>query len=156
VGDDGVINLGYRYRRDLLKQADLSFMYPLTPAWSLVGRYYYSFYDNPAQKAKPGLLEGIAGIQWDSCCIAMRVVARRYIDNRDINSADRYNNAVEFQFELKGLGSAGPDTETRLRRAILGYYREDLYLVPPTEVDRYTGNDRDTGVDTTVPDFPDE
>jgi LPS-assembly protein len=37
--------------------------------------------------------------------------------------------------ELKGLGSAGPDTETRLRRAILGYYREDLYLVPPPDSD---------------------
>jgi len=29
----------------------------------------------------------------------------------------------------------GPDTERRLRRAILGYYREDLYLVPPTGFD---------------------
>lgn len=153
VGDDGVINLGYRYRRNLLKQADLSFLYPLSPSWSLVGRYYYSFYRNAAQREVPGLLEGIAGIQWDSCCIAMRVVARRYIDSRDVNSPDRYNNAIEFQFELKGLGSAGPDTESRLRRAILGYYREDLYLVPPTEVDRYSGNDRNTGVDTTVPDL---
>jgi hypothetical protein len=40
-----------------------------------------------------------------------------------------------------------------LRRAILGYYREDLYLVPPTEIDRYSGNDRSTGVDTTAPDL---
>jgi LPS-assembly protein len=149
VGDDGVINLGYRYRRNLLKQADLSFLYPLSPSWSLVGRYYYSFYDNPAQRAKPGLLEGIAGIQWDSCCIAMRLVGRRYIHNRE----GELDNAIEFQFELKGLGSAGPDTETRLRRAILGYYREDLYLVPPTEIDRYSGNDRSTGVDTTAPDL---
>ena len=152
VGDDGVINLGYRYRRNLLKQADLSFLYPLSPSWSLVGRYYYSFYDNPLQKAKPGLLEGIAGIQWDSCCIAMRLVGRRYIHNRE----GELDNAIEFQFELKGLGSAGPDTESRLRRAILGYYREDLYLVPPTEIDRYSGNDRNTGVDTTVPDFSNE
>jgi LPS-assembly protein len=150
IGDDGVINLGYRYRRNLLKQADLSFLYPLSPSWSLVGRYYYSFYDNRAQNAKPGLLEGIAGIQWDSCCIAMRIVGRRYIHSRDINAPDRMNNAIEFQFELKGLGSAGPDTESRLRRAILGYYREDLYLVPPSEVDRVSGNDRN-GVDTTLP-----
>jgi LPS-assembly protein len=146
VGDDGVINLGYRYRRDLLKQADLSFLYPLSPSWSLVGRYYYSFYDNPAQNAKSGLLEGIAGIQWDSCCIAMRLVGRRYIHNRE----GELSNAIEFQFELKGLGSAGPDTESRLRRAILGYYREDLYLVPPSEVDRVSGTNRN-GVDTTLP-----
>ena len=154
VGDDGVVNLGYRYRRNLLEQVDLSFLYPLTPAWSLVGRYYYSLYNNPVATpqnpvvGKPGLLEGIAGIQWDSCCVAMRLVGRRYIHNRE----GQLDNAIEFQFELKGLGAAGPDTESRLRRAILGYYREDLYLVPPNDVDRAAGNDSN-GVDPTVPDL---
>ena len=69
--DDGVINLGYRYRRnvsngaDLLEQADFSFLYPITPTWSVVGRYYYSILDK-----KP--LEALAGVQWDSCCLAVR------------------------------------------------------------------------------------
>jgi LPS-assembly protein len=45
--------------------------------------------------------------------------------------------------ELKGLGSAGADTETRLRRAILGYYREDLYLVPPSQSDDDDANSLD-------------
>jgi LPS-assembly protein len=122
IGDDGVVNLAYRYRRGLLKQTDLSFLYPLSPAWSLVGRYYYSLQDRQ-------LLEGIAGVQWDSCCMAVRLVGRRYIQNREGD----LNNAIQLEIELKGLGSAGPDTEGRLRRAILGYYREDLYLVPPSE-----------------------
>jgi LPS-assembly protein len=65
--------------------------------------------------------------------MAIRLVARRYIRNRQGD----LNNALQLEFELKGLGSAGPDTESRLRRAILGYYREDLYLVPPPE----TGGD---------------
>ena len=34
-----------------------------------------------------------------------------------------------LEFELKGLGSAGQNTERTLRRAILGYNRDDLYLV---------------------------
>ena len=38
-----------------------------------------------------------------------------------------------FEFELKGLGSAGQDTRKTLRRAILGYNRDDLYLVPPEQ-----------------------
>ena len=29
IGDEGMVNLGYRYRRDLLEQADLSFLYPV-------------------------------------------------------------------------------------------------------------------------------
>jgi LPS-assembly protein len=123
IGDDGVVNFGYRYRRGLLEQTDFSFLYPLTPAWSLVGRYYYSIQDSQ-------LLEGIAGVQWDSCCLAVRVVARRYVHNR----AGELDNALLFEVELKGLGSGGQDTRRILRRGILGYYREDLSLVPPPEV----------------------
>ena len=122
IGDEGIVNLSYRYRRDLLEQADLSFLYPINPNWSVVGRYYYSLQDNQ-------LLEGIAGVQWESCCLAVRVVGRRYLRGR---SGD-LNSAIQLEIELKGLGSAGPDTEGRLRRAILGYYREDLYLVPPPQ-----------------------
>jgi LPS-assembly protein len=129
VGDRGIVNLSYRYRRnpvtqaDLLEQGDLSFLYPINNAWSLVGRYYYSF-----DQSK--LLEGIFGVQWESCCLAARLVARRYVRNR---SGDM-NDAIQLEIELKGLGSAGPRTTERLRRAILGYYRDDLYLVPPSEV----------------------
>lgn len=137
IGDDGIVNLSYRYRRnansgnDLLEQADLSFLYPLSPSWSLVGRYYYSIKDKQ-------MLEGIAGVQWDSCCLAARLVARRYVRNR----AGDMNDQIQLEIELKGLGSAGPDTESRLRRAILGYYREDLYLVPPPEI--RSGDDDDS------------
>jgi LPS-assembly protein len=149
IGDDGVVNLGYRYRRNLLEQVDFSFLYPLSPSWSLVGRYYYSLYRNDARGIEPGLLEGIAGIQWDSCCVSARLVGRRYIHNRE----GELDNAIELQIELKGLGSAGPDTESRLRRAILGYYREDLYLVPPSEAGQPADHDDDG--DPNAPDvFP--
>ncbi|MFC3715006.1 LPS assembly protein LptD [Luteimonas soli] len=141
IGDDGIVNFSYRYRRDarngedLLEQADLSFLYPVSPSWSLVGRYYYSIQDKQ-------MLEGIAGVQWDSCCLAARLVARRYVRNR----TGEMNDAIQLEIELKGLGSAGPDTESRLRRAILGYYREDLYLVPPPEV--RSGDDDDSPYDS--------
>jgi LPS-assembly protein len=134
--DDGIVNFAYRYRRnlnfrsdlptstsnqpDLLEQVDFSFLYPINPTWSVVGRYYYSIFDH-----KP--LETIAGVQWESCCIAARLLARRYVQN----SAGDLNNGLLFEIELKGLGSAGQDTRRTLRRAILGYYRDDLYLVPP-------------------------
>lgn len=122
IGNDGVVNFSYRYRRDLLEQVDLSFLYPINPTWSVVGRYYYSLQDRQ-------LLEAIAGVQWDSCCVAVRLVGRRYLRTR----TGELNDAIQLEIELKGLGSAGPDTESRLRRAILGYYREDLYLVPPPD-----------------------
>jgi LPS-assembly protein len=39
IGDDGIANFAYRYRRDQGEQVDLSLLYPLTPAWCGVGRY---------------------------------------------------------------------------------------------------------------------
>ena len=129
IGGDGVVNIGYRYRRntsdgsDLLEQADFSFLYPVNPTWSVVGRYYHSLDDDK-------LLEAIGGVQWDSCCLAVRALVRRYVRNREGDM----NTGFQVEFVLKGLGSAGQDTERTLRRAILGYYRDDLYLVPPSNI----------------------
>jgi len=128
IADRGIANLAYRYRRhpitgqDLLEQIDFSFLYPINPTWSVVGRYYYSLLDDK-------VLEAIAGVQWESCCMAVRLVNRRYVRNYrgDIN------NTLQLEIEFKGLGSAGQNMRERLRSSILGYYRDDLYLVPPSE-----------------------
>lgn len=145
VGDAGIVNLGYRYRRntvyrpgidpveakDLVEQADFSFLYPITPNWSVVGRYYYSLLERKE-------LETIAGVQWESCCLAVRLIGRRYLRDR----TGKLNDAIQLEVELKGLGSAGQKAERVLRRAILGYDRDDLYLVPPSSVNRSgTGGD---------------
>lgn len=140
IGDNGVVNVGYRYRRDLIEQADLSFLYPLNDNWSLVGRYYYSLFDRKE-------LETIAGVQWESCCLAVRVVGRRYLRNR----TGDLNNSIQVEFELKGLGSAGQNSARVLRRAILGYDRDDLYLVPPSSVQRTSNpGDADQTPDPTL------
>jgi LPS-assembly protein len=145
VGDAGVVNFGYRYRRntafrpgidppetqDLVEQVDFSFLYPITANWSAVGRYYYSILDKKE-------LETIAGVQWESCCLAVRLVGRRYLRDR----SGELNNSLQLELELKGLGSAGQKAERVLRRAILGYDRDDLYLVPPSSVNR-TGSGSD-------------
>ena len=109
-----------------------------------MGRYYRSFYEDSSAvpEVEPKLLEAIAGVQWDSCCLAVRMLARRYVRNRDGDM----NNALQVEFVLKGLGSAGQDTERTLRRAILGYYRDDLYLVPPSNTTP-DPDDSDSGPD---------
>jgi len=55
------------------------------------------------------------------------------------NREGELNNSFQIEFVLKGLSSIGQNTDRTLRRAILGYYRDDLYLVPPSN----TGADRD-------------
>jgi len=143
VGERGIANLAYRYRRnpstgnDLFKQVDFSFLYPINQTWSLVGRSYYSLLNHR-------MLEGVAGVQWENCCMAARLITRRYVRNfrGDINTA------IQFEIEFKGLGSVGPNAEDRLRQAIVGYHRDDLYLVPPSE---RGGANHDDSYDELIP-----
>ncbi len=109
-GTDGVFNLSYRFRRDLLEQADASVLIPLNPSWRLVGRWNYSMFDRKT-------LEAFAGIEHDSCCVAWRLLARRYVHNIERDTT----NALYFEVEFKGVGSIGQKTGDFLRRAILGY-----------------------------------
>ena len=85
-------------------------------------------------------------MQWDSCCLSVRVLGRRYLRNR----SGEMNNAIQFEIELKGLGSAGADTRSRLRRAILGYDRDDIYLIPPASVS-VDNDDNDDDLPDTLP-----
>ncbi|MRT95118.1 hypothetical protein, partial [Xylella fastidiosa] len=73
-------------------------------------------------------LEIIGGLQWDSCCLAGRTVLRRHMRDRTGNM----DNSIQLEVVFKGLSSVGQDTDRVLHRAILGYYRDDLYLVPPS------------------------
>lgn len=110
-GAEGSVNFSYRFRRGLLEQVDTSALLPLNANWSLVGRYYYSLMHKQ-------LLEAFAGAQYDSCCVSLRVVLRRYITTI---GQTRPSNGVYFELEFKGLGNTGSRTEDFLRRAILGY-----------------------------------
>ncbi|MDH5592296.1 MAG: LPS assembly protein LptD, partial [Gammaproteobacteria bacterium] len=117
-GENGrLLNVSHRYRRDQentengLEQIDVSARVPFNRQWSLVGRWYKSLKDNRT-------LEGLAGIEYDSCCWATRLVVRDYVN--DALDDDR-NLAIFFQIELKGLGNFGQKAETLLERSILGY-----------------------------------
>ncbi|MGA9335935.1 MAG: LPS assembly protein LptD [Rudaea sp.] len=110
-GSEGALNFSYRFRRGLLEQVDTTALLPLNARWSLVGRYYYSLMDNR-------LLETFAGVEYDSCCVALRVLARRYISSL---GQIKTSNGVYFELEFKGIGSTGTRAENFLRRAILGY-----------------------------------
>ncbi|HET9483238.1 MAG TPA: LPS assembly protein LptD [Xanthomonadales bacterium] len=109
-GTRGVANLAYRYRRDLLEQLDGSVAFPLNDSTRLVGRWLYSLQDEDT-------LEAFAGVEYESCCWALRLLGRHYIRNIEGES----NNAIYLELELKGLGAFGRKSEDFLRRSIFGY-----------------------------------
>lgn len=106
----GLLNAAYRYRADELEQADVSFAVPIGERWSLLGRWYYSLMDHET-------LEAMGGVEWRSCCVALRVVAREYI--RDLTGEKK--SGVYLELELNGIGSLGRDTVRVLDDAILDY-----------------------------------
>jgi LPS-assembly protein len=65
-------------------------------------------------------LDAFAGVEYESCCWRLRVVARRYISNR----TGSQDTSVALQLELKGLSSVGTTSATFLERGIRGYSRD--------------------------------
>ena len=109
-----ILNLGYRYRIDDIEQTDFSVAWPLTKNWSFVGRSNYSLREDKS-------LDNFAGLEYDSCCWAVRVVSRHWVKNID----DDMNHALMVQVELKGLTSIGNPIRDLLADGILGYELDD-------------------------------
>ncbi len=129
--NDFLLNLSYRYRRrDIepidpltnrrrkLEQADISMVLPINDNWRTVARWNYDLREKRN-------LELLAGVEYDTCCWKLRLAGRRYNQNTE----EDYNNSIEVQLVLKGLGQIGSPIGELLERGIRGYDdRDDEYL----------------------------
>jgi len=140
---DHIVNLSHRVRNnsdnpflESNEEIDLSFAWPINDQWRLVGRWY-----NDLELGRTS--ETLFGFEYESCCWAISIVSRRYIDvrldefgnplsSRRLSSStlsaqqsvlDReFNSGLQFQFVFKGLGSPGRQSVSRLlERSIRGY-----------------------------------
>ncbi|MBS0192999.1 MAG: LPS assembly protein LptD [Proteobacteria bacterium] len=111
-GHGGVVNVAYRYRPGQIRQADVSFLYPLNENWRLLGRWDYSLRDST-------VLEGMGGVEWEDCCMAVRFLVRHFIHD---TNGDKDTTAF-LEIEFKGMGSVGSSPDRVLARDILGYSR---------------------------------
>lgn len=120
-----VVNIEHRYReyRDrTAEQTDFSFAWPLSNTWQMVGRWQHDL-------AEATDIDSFLGFEYESCCWAVRVVGRRYLNvqlDNDGNiiggEADDYDSGVYFQFVFKGLGGAGSNSlRSLLTESIDGY-----------------------------------
>lgn len=118
-----IINIGHRYSRDRnysndykINQLDISTYWELNSNWAVVGRYNYSLEEKR-------LNDSFAGFEYSDCCVATRVAARYYRNNL---FDPKKEWKVYLQFELKGLGNFGPNTDTLWRETINGYQTHSL------------------------------
>jgi LPS-assembly protein len=109
---DSVINLGYRYQRDVFEQVELSGAWPIRSRWNVFVRDVYSVRDHVG-------LERFAGFEYRACCWRVRLGARHYVNSRD--SSRPQATGVWLQLELAGLASVGSASDASLAEAIRGY-----------------------------------
>jgi LPS-assembly protein len=126
---DGVriINIGYSYvfngdiqsgsvvnsAQNNLKLTDFSVAWPLTHDVSMVGRWSEDWNLSRLQNL-------LGGVQYDTCCWALRMVGGRAFTQLQ-NNTPQYNNEFYIQFALKGLGNIGSGNPTGLLSSINGY-----------------------------------
>ncbi len=102
-------DLSYRFREVLpvtggeLEQLDLSGSTPLFGPVSVLGRWRYSREDFRT-------LEALGGLEYQTCCWALRAAYRRYQFNTDQD----YTTGIYLQIELKGLTRIGAGFEALL------------------------------------------
>jgi len=92
----GRLGFEYRFRRDRLDQFDVRHYWPVNEKWRVISRLKYSLEESD-------LLEAQAGIEYESCCWAVRLISRRYLRSRFGDERD----ALYLELNLKGLGSFG-------------------------------------------------
>jgi len=117
-----LVNIGYRIRndgRDHIEQTDLSTIWPVSDRWSFISRWNHDL-------IRDRLIEAFAGVEYQSCCWAVRVVGRRWINDDDITKKDGVDekSALYVQFLLKGLGNIGDSMEKLFSDSIQGYQED--------------------------------
>ncbi|MBT8769145.1 LPS-assembly protein LptD [Metapseudomonas boanensis] len=111
-----------------ISQHDFSFIWPVVPQWSAIGRWQYDY-------NRDRTLEAFGGFEYDSCCWKLRLINRYWVDYDEFDqtpttSNDSGDRGIFLQIVLKGLGGVvGNKVEGFLDKGIQGYReREDQAL----------------------------
>ncbi|OGT41019.1 MAG: hypothetical protein A3F42_06805 [Gammaproteobacteria bacterium RIFCSPHIGHO2_12_FULL_37_34] len=125
--DFHIVNIGFSYvlngdifsgitvnnSQNNLKLTDFSFAWPVIHDISMVGRWSQDWNQQRLQNM-------LYGVQYDTCCWAMRLVGGRVFTNLS-NNSPQYKNEFYIQFALKGIGDIGSGNPNGLLSTISGY-----------------------------------
>ncbi|MBA2656725.1 MAG: LPS-assembly protein LptD [Tatlockia sp.] len=129
AGTNKILNAGYSYlvngdvtqvaysplQNNALHQLTFSFAWPFSERWSTLGGYNYNL-------SKRYEMMSFAGVQYDNCCWAVRLIGGRAFRSLDLQQRPHYNNNFYLQILLKGLGAVGnSDPSSRIRTFIPSY-----------------------------------
>ena len=130
ASDKSLFQLNHRYSRSVsgleIQQLGVLGTATIADNWQLVGSYYRDVTNHR-------MIDASIGLQYESCCWAVRLVARRQLLTDLELPLDRFNQAsqldtsIGIQFVLKGFGDkAGFGVTDMLSNGIFSYRRPYL------------------------------
>lgn len=130
ASDKSLFQLNHRYSRAVsgqeIQQLGVLGTLPVSDSWQLVASYYRDV-------ANHRMIDASFGLQYESCCWALRLVAQRQIQTElDLpvdaySRAGRLDSSLGLQFVLKGFGdTAGFGVTDMLSNGIFSYRRPYL------------------------------
>jgi LPS-assembly protein len=129
-----MLSAAYRYVRGSSNTIDIAFQWPVARYWYAVGRYQHAMRNlgGGATNQNSGLVEALAGFEYDGGCWVGRVVAQQYV-----TSATEKNTALFFQIELNGMGRVGTNPLSVLTRSIPNYQLINQITPLPSKFDNF-------------------
>lgn len=127
LADDKLLQINHRFVRRLsgeqIDQIGFTASWPLAKNWHWIGRWYR---DMDRHRS----IETYTGVQYESCCWAIRLIAQRHLSNRfDLlgqQSQNEFDSGIALQFELKGMGRKS-SSRKMLDGGLFGY-RQPYFL----------------------------
>lgn len=101
-------------------QFSTSAIWKLSTKWSVVGLWSYDLRTDRT-------INAFAGIQFDSCSWAFRILAQNFLSTSNVNLndptklTDNVTSSIMFQIEFKGLGSSGSGDFENTLKSIPGF-----------------------------------
>lgn len=107
LDENKLVQFNHRYIRELsderINQVGVAASWPMGKNWHWVGRYYRDL--NLSRS-----IESFMGIEYESCCWAMRLTVRRNLATRFNNNGERdlneFDSGIALQFVFKGMGNS--------------------------------------------------
>lgn len=122
LDENKLIQINHRYIRELsnerIDQVGLSASWPLAKNWHWVGRYYRDI-----QRSRT--IESFMGIEYESCCWALRLTVRRNLatrfNNNGVRDLNEFDSGIALQFVFKGMGNSSNNKVDMLSQGLFGY-----------------------------------
>ena len=108
-----IFNTSYRFSRGEQEEVDFSAVLPFNSRTSIIGKINYSF--NNRRSNSEDVLEKMIGVEYESCCYGIKVVAREFWNGVKVD------DVLYFEFLPKGIATSDNTTAELLRDGILGY-----------------------------------